>query len=74
MANQNQEHLELRSEKVRHIIGNIPSSLVWISGIVIVLSTIVLAFFLCLFGKMLFTHLFRNTNFNNLWELVNIKS
>lgn len=51
MANQNQEHLELRSEKVRHIIGNIPSSLVWISGIVIVLSTIVLAFFLCLFGK-----------------------
>ena len=44
MANQNQEHLELRSEKVRHIIGNIPSSLVWISGIVIVLSTIVLAF------------------------------
>ena len=51
MANQNQEHLELRSEKVRHIIGNIPSSLVWISGIVIVLSTIVLGFFLCLFGK-----------------------
>lgn len=51
MANQNQEHLELRSEKVRHIIGNIPSSLVWISGIVIVHSTIVLAFFLCLFGK-----------------------
>ena len=40
MANQNQEHLELRSEKVRHIIGNIPSSLVWISGIIIVLSTI----------------------------------
>ena len=51
MANQNQEHLELHSEKVRHIIGNIPSSLVWISGIVIVLSTIVLAFFLGLFGK-----------------------
>ena len=51
MANQNQEHLELRSEKVRPIIGNIPSSLVLISGIVIVLSTIVLAFFLCLFGK-----------------------
>ncbi len=51
MATQNQEHLELRSEKVRHIIGNIPSSLVLISGIVIVLSTIVLAFFLCLFGK-----------------------
>lgn len=51
MANQNQEHLELRSEKVRHIIGNIPSSLVLISGIVIVLSTIVLVFFLCLFGK-----------------------
>ena len=51
MANLNQEHLELRSEKVRHIIGNIPSSLVLISGIVIVLSTIVLVFFLCLFGK-----------------------
>ena len=54
MKHQKQEHLELRSEKMRRIIGDIPQSLVWTGLIVIACSILVLIFCLLLFKQHLF--------------------